>query len=753
MGQVVDIVYSLLAVCDGAREEDGVGFNKPDAMHVRKVFRESQYLTVGQVEDLRMMLIKYKKQIEQHGYEYETLVCEPFTGGMQDDRGDVPGGSDEGVIRVRRVDVSVVVEGTTLVISSPYNGDFIQKIRKVPGQHWDAKTKTRRIPITTDKAGALQALEIVRQVYGMEPSDITVDLPDVPPDVNVLPPVDEHPNGAIRWEDDTAIFVPTYNPELIAAIRAIGARGNKIADGVFEWSIRPANIATLDAIERIATTYNLRHDGDIKSRMDEMRTKFNHDAEIKQQIIEMSNKASLDGTEGIKTPPGLALFPFQQVGVRYIETVTNALIADEMGLGKTVQALTFLYNHPEALPALIVVPNIVKINWARESRKWCQTDRIHVISGRDEGLTPGCADIYIINYDILAARSDDLHQLGIKTLVLDEAHLVKNPNAKRTQCTLELAKHADYVIALTGTPILNRPIEIQTLMQMLKVRDPSLSDFWTYVTRYCDANRTLYGWDFSGASNLDELQVKLRSTCMIRRLKRDVLNDLPEKIRTVIPVEITNRDEYHRVLGDFLSWYEEKRGKSVSPNAETLVQLEQLRQVACRGKMDHIIEFVTDALEQNEQIVIFAHHRLVQDNLFKHFSALVPTAQIAGGMKAEQIRDVEDAFRAGKVRLCIASLSAAGVGINLQTASTMVFTEFGWTPAIMQQAEDRIHRHGQRNACQYYYIVAERTIDEWMQEIIQTKQEIIEQAIDGVDTEGIGTISVASEIVNRLVGR
>ncbi len=229
--------------------------------------------------------------------------------------------------------------------------------------------------------------------------------------------------------------------------------------------------------------------------------------ELLQQAEEME--------KGIEVP-GLKkqLFPFQKQGVAFIEKRNGrALIADEMGLGKTIQAAAWLQLHPEKRPAIILCPASLKLNWAKEIRETLSTkDKVQILQGTKP--YPITGSIIIINYDILNNWVESLQAIHPQVLIIDEMHYVKNSSAIRTKATKKLAKGIPHIIALTGTPIVNRPVEGFNIFQIL---DRNLfPNFWAYVHRYCGAHHNGFGWDFSGASNKEELNQILTSTIMIR---------------------------------------------------------------------------------------------------------------------------------------------------------------------------------------------------------------------------------------------
>jgi SNF2 family DNA or RNA helicase len=418
---------------------------------------------------------------------------------------------------------------------------------------------------------------------------------------------------------------------------------------------------------------------------------------------------------------GLAgeLLPFQKAAVAYSVRAHRVLIGDEMGLGKTVEALAII-KAANAFPALVVCPATLKLNWRREAEKWLPIKRVAVLGGQN-GTTEG--DIVIINYDVLGRFAAKLKTRGFKGIIFDESHYAKNHKAQRTAHCKQLASGIPVRLCLTGTPVLNRPAELISQLQLLDRLD-DLGGFWNFAERYCDAHKNRWGWDFSGASNLDELNERLRATCYIRRTKAEVLPELPAKRRCIVPVEIDNLNEYKRAERDLLGWIREKsveddrflesiddlpvteqlvqrRERSNSAvqraaHAEQLVRIEALKQLAARGKIAAATEWITSFIESGEKLIVFAHHQEIQDELL----VLFPSAAVVRGGDDVLIRQANvDRFQTdANCRLIVCSLRAGGVGITLTAASNVCFLELGWTPAEHDQAEDRCHRIGQKES-------------------------------------------------------
>ena len=436
--------------------------------------------------------------------------------------------------------------------------------------------------------------------------------------------------------------------------------------------------------------------------------------------------------KGIEVP-GLKkqLFPFQKVGVAFIEKRNGrALIADEMGLGKTIQASAWLQLHPEKRPAIILCPASLKLNWAKELRETLSTkDNVQILQGTKP--YPITGSIIIINYDILNSWVETLQAINPQVLIMDEAHYTKNSSAIRTKATKKLAKGIPHIIALTGTPIVNRPVEGFNIFQIL---DRNLfPNFWTYVHRYCGARHNGWGWDFSGATNKEELNQILTSTIMIRRRKADVLKDLPEKLYSFVPMELANETEYRAAEEEFIQYIRFTKGKEAAEKAkkaEHLVKIEHLKQLAVKGKLKQAINWVRDFIEDGSKLVIFAVHKEVIDQLMNEFKDVA--VKIDGSTPAPERHKAVEAFQSDpNIKLFIGNIQAAGVGLTLTASSAVAFLELPWTPGELQQAEDRCHRIGQKNAVNIYYLLAENSVEYKLAKLLDRKKEVLSAVIDG----------------------
>jgi SWI/SNF-related matrix-associated actin-dependent regulator 1 of chromatin subfamily A len=302
------------------------------------------------------------------------------------------------------------------------------------------------------------------------------------------------------------------------------------------------------------------------------------------------------------------------------------------------------------------------------------------------------------------------------------------------------------VFLLSGTPITNKPYDVlQQLVILERVTD--FGGFWAFAKYYCNAQEVWRGnkkgWDFSGALHLEELNTKLREMCYIRREKTEVLKDLPEKTRDYLPVDIINRPEYERAVLDIVEYVRSKKGDEkarAAARAQALVKISVCRQIAAAGKRWAVVSWVKNFLETtNEKIVLFGWHKDAILDLMGDLAEYINDANLAyyqvaitGETDAEERNEVVRLFQEDpECRILIANIQAGGVGLTLTAASKILFFEFGWTPAEMAQAEDRIYRIGQKNNCVIYYMFARQTIDEHFIKMLADKKAVVDQATDG----------------------
>lgn len=430
------------------------------------------------------------------------------------------------------------------------------------------------------------------------------------------------------------------------------------------------------------------------------------------------------------------LFPFQKKGVIFLENHNGrALLADEMGLGKTIQALAWLQLHRKKRPVIIICPASLKLNWEAETRKWIEYKNIQILSGN----TPHPifnTDILIINFDILSYWILSLKKIAPQIIIIDEAHYMKSNSTKRTKAIKQLCKDIPHIIALSGTPIMSKPVEIYNIIHLL---NPSIfPNKWTFLHKYCGAKHNGFGWDFSGATNAQELHQILTNKIMIRRKKKNVLKDLPDKIYSLVPLNIDNRKEYNEAEQDFIQYILDKipsaskqLKKEKTENATILAQIEELKQLAAKGKMNFVIKWIEIFLESDEKLILFATHKFVINTLMLHFDNLA--VKIDGSVNQKKRQEAVKAFQnLKKIKLFIGNIQAAGEGISLTASSNVAFIEYPWTPGKLIQAADRAHRINQKYTVNIHYLIASDTIEEKIAILLNKKQKVLDTVLDGV---------------------
>lgn len=442
----------------------------------------------------------------------------------------------------------------------------------------------------------------------------------------------------------------------------------------------------------------------------------------------------------------LNLYPFQKDGILFLESKNGrALIADDMGLGKTIQAVSWTALHPELKPYIIVCTATMKINWKREILKWTGKEA-YIVYGTNNKEAYKEKEYIIINYDVLGAHIENILSLRPKVLIIDECQKIKNFKAKRTKNVRELGKYCHHIIALSGTPIVNKPFEFFSILSLL--RKDIFNSQWNFTQKFCNPTFNGWGWEYKGATNTGELHNLLTRTVMIRRKKEDVLTELPAKQRTVLPVEISNRGEYERAEADIIRWIQENISTEKARRAmraEILARFNYLKQIAAEGKKESIIEWIETFLETDKKLVLFCTHHALIDFLMEKFPGTAVKLDGRDSGIARQ-KSVDRFQNDPTVKLFIGNILAAGEGITLTASSDVLFCEMGWTPGEHVQAEDRTHRIGQKEAVNIYYMVAEQTIENSIIDILDRKRRHLDAVLDGKD-------STEDSLLNELLGK
>jgi SWI/SNF-related matrix-associated actin-dependent regulator 1 of chromatin subfamily A len=481
--------------------------------------------------------------------------------------------------------------------------------------------------------------------------------------------------------------------------------------------------------------------------------------EMKEAAVSLEASRATDADIAIPAPKGLEYLPFQKAGVHYALRHVGTLIGDEMGLGKTIQALGII-NGTSCKRVLIVVPASLRINWRNECAKWLT--RPLTVGLADSKNFPN-TDIVICHYDVVHRHHDAIRKVEWDLLVCDEAHFMKSgTKARRALYVLggkgrEKGKVVEVSpipakrrVFLTGTPILNRPVELWPLVSALAPE--KFPSFWGFVNRYTNVLRTRYGIQFEGGRNLPELQRVLRETVLIRRLKSDVLTELPAKRRQVVELPA---DEFVGAVdsewdvikghqdrlahlraavevakaGETLAEYEAAVEALKAGVREAFTELARLRHETALSKVPYVVSHVKDTVDEGHKVVIFCHHKDVARQLEAAFDG--QCVRCDGDVPLDDRQRLADLFQTKDyLKVFIGTFATASVGLTLTAASRVVFAELDWVPANVQQAEDRCHRIGQAESVLVQHLVLSGSLDAYMASRLVEKMDVIDKALD-----------------------
>jgi len=423
------------------------------------------------------------------------------------------------------------------------------------------------------------------------------------------------------------------------------------------------------------------------------------------------------------------------------------ILADDMGLGKTTSTIIAALE-TGSKKILIVCPASLKINWQREIENY--SDRSVYISEGKKFSTD--EDFTIINYDILKNFYDPkniqeslIHKSNFDLVILDEAHMISNPQAQRTKIINSFVKDVKRVWLLTGTPMTSRPMNYFNLLSIIE--SPVAQNWMAYAIRYCQGYQFMAGkrkvWNVQGASNLEELRDRT-SKQMLRRLKEDVL-DLPDKIISPVYLRLKSKD-YEEMMGEYYEWFDNKKDESSSLTIQ-FSKLMKVRKIIANEKIKHTIEFVENIIEQGKKVIIFTNFTDTLQMLHNHFGK--QSVYLDGSCSKPQRQFAVDQFQENeKIKVFVGNLKAAGVGLTLTSAEVVIMNDLSFVPAEHAQAEDRAYRYGQKNNVLVYYPLFENTIEGAIYDILTRKKQIINTVMGDDLLENGG--DVVEEILNSI---
>lgn len=436
-------------------------------------------------------------------------------------------------------------------------------------------------------------------------------------------------------------------------------------------------------------------------------------------------------------------YEYQREGIAYALEKKRCIMGDEPGLGKTAQAIGVL-TISKAYPALVICPASLKVNWQRELKKFGGINAV-ILSDENRNTWQrfwelktrdgrAFAEVFITNYESLkkyfvanirregrfTLKSVDFDERIklFRTVIIDESHKCKTATTQQSKFVQGIAQGKEYILELTGTPVVNNNVD---LVQQLQIMG-RLGDFGGYskfMGRYCAGERK--------SSHLKELNYLLRKNCFFRRLKKDVLTQLPDKTRSYLVMDIENRREYTDAEKDIIKYLvqykdadDEKIQKTI--RGAIMVKMGILKQISAKGKVKGAIDIIHNTIDGGQKLIVFCFLKEVVAALKQEFRDAVT---VTGDDNDRQKQWAVDRFQTDeKCRLIILNYRSGGTGLTLTAASNVLFVEWPWTAADCSQAEDRAHRNGQKNAVNCVYLLGRETIDEYMYNLIQSKREI-----------------------------
>lgn len=461
------------------------------------------------------------------------------------------------------------------------------------------------------------------------------------------------------------------------------------------------------------------------------------------------------------------LYRFQEQGVAYCLKQKRVIMGDQPGLGKTSQAIATIVA-AQAWPCLVVCPASLKLNWERE---WMTVagERALILSDRNRDTWPqfwhaGIVKIFIVNYESLkkyfvaSISKKEKEPLKIKhilfnervqlfqSVIADELHRCKDGSTQQAKFMMGIAAGKEWRLGLTGTPVVNKPVDLVSQLHIIGQLQ-AMGGYSFFMKRYCNI----------GSSYHRELHCKLATTCFYQRQKKDVLTDLPDKVRQIVLCDISNRKEYNDALADLADYLKRYRDRSddqieKSLRGEVMVRIGICKNISARGKMADVVEYVDEVVEGGNKIVVFIHQREIAAAIKKHYPDAL---SITGEDKIEDRQASVDKFQNDpRCKIIVCNIKAGGVGITLTASNEVLFVELPWHPADCDQCEDRTHRIGQKNSVRCGYMLGKGTIDEEIYKIIEAKRataNTITGTEDNVQREIIDRISDSLFKTDKLI--
>ena len=626
----------------------------------------------------------------------------------------------------------VLLADDHLALIFEYNAEQVAEIKQVPGAKWDRIGRVWRVPVTSlDEVRDFA----VRHGFWVSPDVAYLDLPQR-----------DDTHRGVTFDDDWIWLGFPYDRVWVTAVKTIpGVTWDKTTKA---WQVP---ISSIDEALDFCRRFDLAVPPEL----------LDHAADVAERTAALIHASR--ATDAEIEVRDLPLMGYQRAGVAYALDAKRCFIADDMGLGKTIQSIATI-EAADAYPVAVICPPSLVLNWKAEYAKWLPDRRVAVVTDRKAFPERDSYDVVVLGWSNIAHWVEQVK--GHRSLIADESHYAKSFDAKRTKAVIKAAKTVPddgYVLALTGTPVTNKPAEYAAQLEMLG----RIADFggrMGFYRRYCAAFRDKWGhWHFEGHSNLDELNEKLRATCYVRRVKEQVLKDLPPVIHAplVISGSPGAMTEYRKAEANIVEWLVERaaqiaeelgvsvksakvRARMAAESNEHLVRLSVLRRLAARAKMEAITEWVEQVIAEDRKVVIAAHHREIVDELSHRFGGL----KIQGGQDVAEVEEHKAFFMTepcGTAPTIVLSIQAAKTGHTLTAAQDVLFVELPWNWADVEQTYSRCHRIGQQGSVTATYLLCAGTVDEEIYDLVQAKRSVVAAATDGGEVE-------RNEMASKLVG-
>ena len=532
-------------------------------------------------------------------------------------------------------------------------------------------------------------------------------------------------------------LVSDYDPSLVAYCKflneSLGWKEFNWDNNNRRWRFR--DLAVVHMISNKFPGAQISPDVALEVKENDERLATEQHRQEKAQQIRTATVSTID----LKNVKG-NLYEYQKLGIEFLtNSGGRALLADSPGVGKTAQALGYI-AHSGFKRSLIVCPASVKFSWESETEKWTKLKSFVVGPKTLLEDIPHDVNCVIVNFDILKKFFNEFMKYQWDCLIVDECHLVKNPTAIRSKVIKGLSKNIPNVIMLTGTPVLSRPVE---MFNMLSIIDPKTwNNYFQYATKYCDGKQGYWGFEAKGATNLDELRMRI-SKYFLRRTKEEVLSQLPPKNRMEILIDLPKEEQkqYDLVesnLVKYLKTYKKDKTENEiqkSLQAEKLVKLNLLREINAMGKLATAKELIDNIVESDEKVLVFSSFNGPLQELAEQYED--NSVLLLGSTPVEERGEIVKKFQNDRhTKIFFGGIKSAGVGITLTAASNIIILDLPWNPADLEQAENRAHRPGaEYESLNIYQIISRDSIDGFMKKLLGRKQEIIDQLIEGKEVE------------------